>query len=291
MFGIESANIVGYNTHTKVNGVKYETYGCPFVTPGAAGTTFKLYDMKIVGTLTSMTKKSNFIQMFQPTTLMLDTVKAYFWDYAKVSDVTGETGCWCYKYSDATTGQAANAEVPHDTTFPAGTAFLFNCPTDNKGIGLQFAGQVLQPTPDENGYITISKVVGGSEVKYMFFANPFPVNITLADIKIDGTLTSMTKKSNFIQGFEPAKLMLDTVKAYFWDYAKASAAVPGQTGCWCYKYTDSTTGQAANAEVMDAASITIASGEGFLFNSPTTGKDICIKIKVPAAITALSSND
>ena len=270
--------------------MKYETYGCPFVTPGAAGTTFKLYDMKVVGTLTTATKKGNFIQMFQPNTLMLDTAKAYFWDYAKVSDVTGETGCWCYKYADSTTGQAANAEVPHDTTFPAGTAFLFNCPTDNKGVGLQFAGQVLQPTPDADGYITISKGTGASEVKYMFFANPFAVNITLADIKVGGTLTTATKKGNFIQRFQTGKLMLDTVCAYFWDYSKVSA-VTGETGCWCYKYADTTTGQAANAEVMDAASISIAPGEGFFFNSPTTGKDICIKIKVPAAITALSSND
>ena len=120
----------------------------------------------------------------------------------------------------------------------------------------------------------------------MFFANPFPVSIKLADIKIDGTLTSMTKKSNFIQGFQSAKLMLDTVKAYFWDYNMTSA-VTGEKGCWCYKYADTTTGQVANAEVMDAASITIAPGEGFLFNSPTTGKDICIKIKVPAAIANL----
>ena len=264
--------------------MKYETYGCPFVTPGAAGTTFKLYDMKVVGTLTVSSKKANFIQAFQPQTLMLDTAKAYFWDPTKVSS-TGETGCWCYKYADTTTGQAANAEVPHDTTFPAGTAFLFNCPTDGKGVGLQFAGQVLSPTPDADGYITISKVVGDSEVKYMFFANPFPVSITLADMKISGSLTVSSKKSNFIQKFQTGTLMLDTVKAYFWDYAKTAAA--GGTGCWCYKYADTTTGQAANAEVLDAASITLAPGEGFFFNSPTTEKDICIKIKVPDAVKNL----
>ena len=247
--------------------------------------------MKIVGSLTGITKKSNFIQMFQPNTLMLDIVRSYYWDYAKVSAVTGETGCWCYKNSDETTGQVKDTEVPHDTTFPAGTAFLFNCPTDSKGIGLQFAGQVLQPTPDENGYITISKVVGGSEVKYMFFANPFAVDISLADIKIDGTLTGITKKSNFIQRFQTGALMLDIINAYYWDYAKASAAVSGQTGCWCYKNSDETTGQVKDTEVMNASSITIAPGEGFFFQSPTTGKNICIKIKVPAAITALSSND
>ncbi len=133
--------------------MKYETYGCPFVTPGAAGTTFKLYDMKVVGTLTAATKKGNFIQMFQPNTLKFDSVNSFYWDYAKTSAVTGETGCWCYKNSDDTTGQVANAEV------------------------------------------------------------------------------------------------------------------------------------------LTAASISIAPGEAFFFNSPTTGKDICIKIKVPAAITALSSND
>ena len=286
---VESQNIVGYSEYLKANGVKYETYGCPFVTPGAAGTTFRLYDMKVVGTLTTATKKSNYIQMFQPDTLKLDLVKAYFWDYAKVSEVTGETGCWCYKNSDATTGQAANAEVPHDTSFPAGTAFLFQCPTDNKGIGLQFAGQVLQPTPDADGYITISKVVGSSEVNYMFFANPFAVDISLADIKIDGSLTGITKKSNFIQRFQTGTLMLDIVNAYYWDYAKTAAS--GATGCWCYKNSDETTGQVKDTEVLNAASITIAPGEGFFFQSPTTGKNICIKIKVPAAITALSSND
>lgn len=241
--------------------------------------------MKVVGTLTAATKKTNFIQLFQPATLKLDSSKAYFWDYAKVSGVTGETGCWCYKYADSTTGQAANAEVPHDTTFPAGTAFLFQCPTDSKGIGLQFAGQLLTPTPDEDGYITISKVVGESEVKYMFFANPFPVNITLADIKVGGELTAATKKTNFIQRFQTTTLKLDSAKAYFWDYAKAATA--GGTGCWCYKYADTTTGQAANAEVLDAASITLAPGEGFFFQSPTAGKNICIKIKVPAAVLSL----
>ena len=280
------ATNVGYDTFVKENGVKYEAYGCPFVTPGAAGTTFRLYDMKVVGTLTTATKKSNFIQMIQPSTLKMDPAKAYFWDYNKVSS-TGETGCWCYKYADSTTGQEANAEVPHDTTFPAGTAFLFNCPTDGKGVGLQFAGQVLQPTPDADGFITISKVVGESEVNYMFFANPFPVNISLADMKVGGTLTTATKKSNFIQKFQTGTLKLDAVNAYFWDYNKASSAVSGQTGCWCYKYADSTTGQAANAEVMNASSIMLAPGEGFFFNSPTTGKNICIKIKVPASILSL----
>ena len=283
---VESANIVGYDTFVKENGVKYATYGCPFVTPGAAGTTFRLYDMKVVGTLTAATKKTNFIQLFQTDTLKFDSAKAYFWDYAKVSGVTGETGCWCYKYADSTTGQAANAEVPHDTTFPAGTAFLFQCPTDSKGIGLQFAGQLLTPTPDADGYITISKVIGSSEVKYLFFSNPFAVGITLADMKISGSLTAATKKTNFIQRFQTATPKFDSVNAYFWDYSKVSG-VTGETGCWCYKYADATTGQVANAEVLDAASITIAPGEGFFFNSPTTGKDICVKIKVPAAVQGL----
>ena len=280
--GVESSNTVGYDTHTKANGVKYEAYGCPFITPGAAGATFRLYDMKVTGSLNVATKKSNFIQMFQPNTLKLDSVRSYFWDYAKVSDVTGETGCWCYKNSDTTTGQAANAEVPHDTSFPAGTAFLFNSPT--AGVGLQFAGQVLQPTPAEDGFITISKVVGGSEAKYMFFANPFPVAISLADMKVGGTLNVATKKSNFIQKFQTATLKLDPVQSYFWDYAKTSAA--GATGCWCYKNSDSTTGQAANAEVLNASSIILEPGEGFFFQSPTSG--ISIKIKVPQSILNLS---
>ena len=271
-----------------MNGVKFETYGCPFITPGEAGTTFRLYDMKVVGTLSVSSKKSNFIQMFQPNTLKLDSVRSYFWDYNKVSAVTGEKGCWCYKNSDNTTGQVANNEVPHDTTFPAGTAFLFNCPTDNNGIGLQFSGQVLQPTPDADGYITISKVVNESEVKYMFFANPFPVSISLADMKVGGTLSVSSKKSNFIQKFQIGNLKLDSAKAYFWDYNKASSAFPGQTGCWCYKNSNTTTGQAANAEVMNAGEIEIAPGEGFLFQTPTLGNNICIKIKVPAAIKALS---
>ena len=270
--------------------MKYETYGCPFITPGAAGATFRLYDMKVVGTLTVATKKSNFIQMFQPNTLKFDSVNSFYWDYAKTSAVTGETGCWCYKNSDDTTGQVKDTEVPHNVTFPAGTAFLFQCPTDSKGIGLQFAGQVFEPVPDENGYITISKVVGGTEAKYIFFANPFAVAISLADLKVDGTLTVATKKSNFIQRFQKATPKFDSVDSYFWDYAKTSA-VTGQAGCWCYKNSDETTGQVKDAEVLNASSISIAPGEAFFFNSPTTGKNICIKIKVPAAITALSSND
>ena len=285
-FAIESANVVGYDTFTKTDGVKYATYGCPFITPGAAGTTFKLYDMKIVGTMTASTKKQNYIQMFQPNTLKFDNAKAYFWDYNLTSAVTGEKGCWCYKFSDTTTGQTANTEVPHDVTFPAGTAFLFQCPTDSKGIGLQFAGQVLSPTPDAEGYITISKIIGDSEIKYMFFANPFPVGITLADIKISGTMTASTKKQNYIQSFQTATPKFDNVKAYFWDY-NATSAITGEQGCWCYKFSDTTTGQVANSEVMDAASINIAPGEGMFFNSPTTGKDICIKIKVPDAVKNL----
>ena len=280
------STIVGYDTFLKENGVKYTTYGCPFVTPGAAGTTFKLYDMKVVGTLTTATKKSNYIQMFQPNTLKLDLVRAYYWDPTKVSGVTGEAGCWCYKNNDTTTGQVKDTEVPHDVAFPAGAAFLFQCPTDGKGVGLQFAGQVLQPTPDEDGYITITKVVGESEIKYMFFSNPFPVNISLADMKIGGTLTTATKKSNYIQRFQTTSLKLDLVNAYYWDYAKVSS-VTSATGCWCYKNSDTTTGQTKDTEVLNAASITIGPGEGFFFNSPTTGKDICIKIKVPETIANL----
>ncbi len=277
---------MGYNQHAKSNGIKYETYGCPFVTPGAAGATFRLYDMKIVGTLSAVTKKTNYIQLFQTDTLKLDDVNAFFWDYSKVSAVTGETGCWCYKNSDTGTGQVANEEVPHDVTFPAGAAFLFNCPTDNKSVGLQFAGQVIKPVPDEDGYISISKTIGLTEVKYMFFANPFPVPITLADMKVGGTLTAVTKKTNFIQRFQTTSLKLDDVKSYFWDYAKVSA-VSGATGCWCYKTSDTTTGQAANSEVLDAGEIVVDAGEGFLFTTPTAGKGVCIKIKVPASILGM----
>ena len=281
-----ASNVVGYNQHAKSNGIKYETYGCPFVTPGAAGATFRLYDMKIVGTLTAVTKKTNYIQLFQTDTMKLDNVNSFFWDYSKVSGVTGETGCWCYKVSDETTGQVANEEVPHNVTFPAGTAFLFNCPTDNKNVGLQFNGQVFVPTPDEDGYISISKVVGLSEAKYILFSNPFPVEITLADMKVGGTLTAVTKKTNYIQKFQTASPKLDNVKSYFWDYNKTSA-VSGTKGCWCYKVSDTTTGQTANAEVLNAAEIIIAPGEGYFFNTPTLNQNVCIKIKVPASIQSL----
>ena len=96
----------------------------------------------------------------------------------------------------------------------------------------------------------------------------------------------MLQVYSYIQKFQTTAAKLDNAKTYFWDYNMTSA-VSGEKGCWCYKFADTTTGQAANAEVLNAASITIAPGEGFLFQSPTTGKDICIKIKVPAAIANL----
>lgn len=273
-----------------MNGENFQTYGCPFVYVGAQNAAFKLYDMKVVGTLDSQTKKSNYIQMFDASELKVDDVHSYFWDYNKVpswESETGKKGCWCYKKANSTTGQKANAEVPQDTTFPAGTGFLCRFGSDDIGLGLQFNGQVYKPQAaemDDKGYITVTKQDDADA--FFFFSNPFPVEISLADLYVCGTLDSQTKKSNYIQYMALDELKVDDVRSYFWDYNKTPAA-GGDKGCWCYKKANTTTGQKANAEVENAKDLKIKPGEGFLCRFGSTGIGLGLKVKVPASILSL----
>ena len=283
---VSSANVVGYSTFNKKDGENLQTYGCPFVYVGAQTAKFKLYDMKVIGTLSTSTKKSNYIQMIDSSELTMDLARAYYWDYNKAPSWTTEKGCWCYKQSDEKTGQEKDGVVPQDTEFPAGTGFLCRFGTDNKGLGLQFNGQVYKPQAaeiDDKGYITIAKP--NDSDAFFFFANPFPVEISLADLYVGGTLSTSTKKSNYIQYVKQDELTMDLVRAYYWDYNKTPAA-GGDKGCWCFKQ-DGPDGQAKDAEITDAASRKIKPGEGFLCRFGTTGKGICLKVKVPESIKSL----
>ena len=273
-----------------MDGENYQAYGCPFVYVGAQEAKFKLYDIKVIGTLDAQTKKANYIQMLDTAKLKVDDVHSYFWDYNKVPSwekETGKKGCWCYKKANSTTGQKANAEVPLDTEFPAGTGFLCLFENDGIGLGLQFNGQVYKPQAsemDDKGYITITKQ--NDTDAFFLFSNPFPVEISLADIYVCGTLDAQTKKANYIQYMALNKLKVDDVRSYFWDYNKTSS-VTGEKGCWCFKKANTTTGQKANAEVTDAASRKIKPGEGFLCLFETSGIGLGLKVKVPESIKSL----
>ena len=89
MFGIESANVVGYVDHLKTNGVKYEPYGCPFITPGAAGTTFRLYDWGRVGAdgrprRLHVKEALAALDMSLPTPTPTESVSCEYFDFRKV---------------------------------------------------------------------------------------------------------------------------------------------------------------------------------------------------------------
>ena len=256
--GVGFANI---DKATSLAGAKYSAQGNTFITVGSANQRFKLYDMKITGSMSSVSKKNNLIQVMDPSNLVLDGAQTYYWDYAN--------NCWAYKNTVA--GKCtANAKVPEDTDFAAGTGFL--CTFANN-VGLQYSGQVnTEWALDADGYLEFTKpVIGSTTAKYFFVCNPFPVAINLTDMKIAGSMSSVSKKNNLIQYMEAGNLVLDGARTYYWDYAN---------NFWAFKNTVS--GKcAANTQVDD---FVIKPGEGFLC---TFANNVSLKIKAPQAIVDL----
>ena len=249
---------------TSLGGAKYSTQGATFITVGSANQRFKLYDMKITGSMTTMSKKNNTIQVMNPSTLVLDPAQTFYWDNASGKNY------WCYK--NTVEGKCVkDTKVPEDTDFAAGTGFLCTFPNN---VGLQYAGQVnTEWTLDADGYLEFTKpVIGGTTAKYFFVCNPFPVSINIFDMKIAGSMNVGTKKNNYIQWMQTGALMLDGARAYYWDNGSGK-------NYWCYKNTTATTTK--DTAVSD---FEIKPGEGFLCTFPN---NVSLKIKAPQAIKDL----
>ena len=210
--------------------------------------------------MNAMSMKNNYIQLMNPASLKLDPAMAFYWNPTQ--------NYWCYKNS-VSGGQTKDTKVPENTTFSTGYGFL--CTFANS-VGIQFCGQVLKPTVDEDGYYTIAKPT--SSAKYFFVNNPFPVDIKLTDIYIAGSMNAMSMKNNYIQYMQKNTLKLDSARAYYWN--------PTQK-YWCYKNSVSG-GQTKDTQVTDADEITIKAGEGFLM---TAANAVTLKIKAPAALLDL----
>ena len=264
---VSSQNIVGFaniDKATSLAGAKYSAQGNTFITVGSANQRFKLYDMKITGSMNVGTKKNNYIQAMNPSTLILDGAQCYYWDNGSGRNY------WCYK--NTVEGKCVkDTKVPEDTDFAAGTGFLCTFPNN---VGLQYAGQVnTEWTLDADGYLEFTKpVIGGTTAKYFFVCNPFPVSINIFDMKIAGSMNVGTKKNNYIQWMQTGALMLDGARAYYWDNGSGK-------NYWCYKNTTATTTK--DTAVSD---FEIKPGEGFLCTFPN---NVSLKIKAPQAIKDL----
>lgn len=266
---ISSANIVGYDSYTKV--VANETYGSMFITPGSTTGRYKLYDMQIVGTLGTANKKLNYIQLIKPTSLVLDSTQAYYWE---PKTETGG-GFWAYKNAGPNK-EPSGTKVPEDVDFAVGTGFLVHF---GNNVKLQFAGEVMKPEMDDEGYFVISKpVISGVTSKNFFVCNPFPAPVTLADMYINGSLGTANKKLNYIQKMQAGSLVFDSVKQYYWEPKTATA-----DGFWAYK-TKGPNGEASGTAVANPEEIVIKPGEGFFCSF---GNAVTLRIKVPESIKNL----
>lgn len=266
---VTSANVVGYDSYTKV--AVNETYGSMFITPGSTTGRYKLYDMQIVGSLNMGNKKLNYIQLIKPTSLVLDSTQAYYWEPKTASS----DGFWAYKNAGPNK-EPSGTKVPEDVDFAVGTGFLVHF---GNNVKLQFAGEVMKPEMDEEGYFVISKpVIGGATSKNFFVSNPFPVPVTLADLYINGSLNLGNKKLNYIQKMQTGSLVFDSVKQYYWEPKTADKA-----GFWAYK-TKGPGGEASGTAVANPEEIVIKPGEGFFCSF---GNVVTLRIKVPESIKNL----
>ena len=261
IFVVGFANI---DKATSLGGARYSAQGATFITVGSANQRFKLYDMKITGSMNTGTKKNNLIQVMNPSTLELDGAQAYYWDNGSGKNY------WCYK--NTVEGKCVkDTKVPEDTDFAAGTGFLCNFPN---AVGLQYSGQVnTEWTLDADGYLEFAKpVIDSVSGRYFFVCNPFPVSINLFDMKIAGSMNTGTKKNNMIQYMNTGALELDGAKSFYWDNGSGK-------NYWCYKNTTETTTK--DTKVTD---FEIKPGEGFLCTFPN---NVSLKIKAPQAIKDL----
>ena len=136
--------------------------------------------------------------------------------------------------------------MPTSKTFPAGTAFL--CAFGNaKMLGLKYCGEVAQ------GYD--SSITWTKPGNFSFVVNPLPYPITLANValNINGSLAKALSKTQYISFMQSSAARVDNDKSYYY-----------YNGTW-YHRTAASDGSSWNADdPVDASTITIGAGEGFL---------------------------
>ena len=181
VFGLESANIVGYMDVAKKSGYNFAGGGSMFVTPGA--TSYSLAQLAITGPANKNVARMNYIQfMAAGTAAKLDATKSYYYFGGKWYSRTGTSAVTDPEVSD-----------PTSVTVSAGQGFLTCLPFATAKI--TYNGEVITGTDKA---ITIEKPTG-----YNFFiaANPCASEISLSDITITGPGNKNIARMNYIQSF------------------------------------------------------------------------------------------
>ena len=213
-----------------MNQKPYQSFSPTFVSVSGDKTSFTLGEIKLQtyqggeyvdGGATS----GDFIQFIDPGTSKVDNDKIYYYygtyDGAEVGG-DYEPGWYTTDGEDT---------FSNDVAFPVGTAFLTAIDSNLKAR-FSYSGQVL------TGDVTIDTCTVDSSTKektyvpYMFVANPLPIDLTLASVKlqtyqeesyVDGGATS----GDFIQFIDPSTSKVDNDKIYYYYGTYDGAEVGG----------------------------------------------------------------
>lgn len=202
-FGLESANIVGYQNTTPVNSSGYNFIIPTFVDVGANEAVYDLNNIKIVdGYGDGMTE----MIIGYDDAACLSGVD-YYWN-SSVDTIMGPAeDCWVTEMMGETKAT--------DVTVSLGTGLYLMLGTD--GAKVQYAGQVY------GSAVTVQNLVAG----YNMVGNSTPVEIDLNDLKIvDGYGDGMTE---MIIGYDAAACLSGV--DYYWNTEVDTIMGPAED-CW-----------------------------------------------------------
>jgi hypothetical protein len=176
-FGLESANIVGYQEKTTVSGFNF--YTPTFKQVGGAEKTYSIQDIKLDEA--TATSYADNIQILDEGGA---TISQYFW--VGPGMLLADKACWTEDFG-----------TPAEVNIDSGTSFIIQTTNPSK---ITVAGEVLK------GNLTFTSVMG-----FNFVGNSAPTSYDIQEIKLDEA--TATSYADNIQILDEGGA---TVAQYFW---------------------------------------------------------------------------
>ena len=237
VFGLESANVVGYMTVQRPANYQNSCGGSMFMNCG--GSAYKLSDIKIEGPTTKAAGRNNYIVFWaEGSSIKVDKARSYWWDpVGKKWRVRSGTNF----NNDP---DVANAD---EVTINPGEGFL--CNFGNNTTTITYSGEVIYGTEKK---FTISRPEG-----YQNFVavNTSATEIDLSQITIAGPTTKAAGRNNYIVFMaEGSSIKVDKARSYWWDPVGKKWRVRSGTN-----FNN-------DPDCADPTAVKIPAGEGFLCN-------------------------
>ncbi len=249
-FGVESSNIVGYNTYN-TDRAHLPSFGACFI-PTVGGSSYKLGTLKP----TDFDPDNDTIQLINPTTLASDAVYVYMSkEIADAAAAEEELPAGSYDeligWWDAVIGMGEDGAFADNVEIAIGTAFLGKFESGND-VEFLSSGEVP----------AVSTSINTDGERLPFFASYIPKTITLGQIVPE----DFDPDNDTIQVINPTTLASDAVYVYMSkeiaDAAAAEESLPAGSYDELIGWWDAVAG--IGEDGASANNVTVAPGAAFL---------------------------